>query len=49
VIDSTRETKPPGGSAWDMLRLIRGLPQTLPREEAAAAIVVGSCSRGVAV
>jgi pimeloyl-ACP methyl ester carboxylesterase len=50
VIDSTPETKSPGGSAWDMLRLIRGLPPTFAtREEAADAIVAGGYSRGVAV
>jgi esterase len=50
VIDSTPETKAPGGSAWDMLRLIRGLPETFAsREDAADAIVAGGYSRGVAV
>jgi pimeloyl-ACP methyl ester carboxylesterase len=50
VIDSTPETKSPGGSAWDMLELVRGLPQTFAsREEAADAIVAGGYSRGVAV
>jgi pimeloyl-ACP methyl ester carboxylesterase len=49
VIDSTPETKSPGGSAWDMLRLIRGMPQTFAtREEAAEAIMAGGYSRGVA-
>lgn len=50
VIDSTPETKSPGGSAWDMLELVRGLPQTFAtREEAADLIVAGGYSRGVAV
>jgi len=49
VIDSTPETKSPGGSAWDMLRLVRGLPQTFAtREEAADLIMAGGYSRGVA-
>lgn len=50
VIDSTPETKSPGGSAWDMLTLVRGLPETFSsREEAADAIMAGGYSRGVAV
>ncbi len=50
VIDSTPEAKPAGGSAWQMLTLIRSLPPSFPsREEAAEAIVAGGYSRGVAV
>jgi esterase len=50
VIDSTPETKSPGGSAWEMLRLIRSLPTTFAsREIAAEAIVAGGYSKGVAV
>lgn len=50
VIDSTPETKPAGGSAWQMLELVRSLPQSFPsREVAADAIVAGGYSRGVAV
>lgn len=50
VIDSTPETKPPGGSAWDMLTLIRSLPATFPsRETAADAIAAGGYAKGVAV
>lgn len=50
VIDSTPEPKPAGGSAWDMLRLIRSLPESfVSREEAAEAIAAGGYSRGVAV
>lgn len=50
VIDSTPEPKPAGGSAWDMLTLIRSLPPAFPSREAAAdAIVAGGYSRGVAV
>lgn len=50
VIDSTPETKPAGGSAWDMLTLIRSLPRTFRTREAAAdAIAAGGYSRGVAV
>jgi pimeloyl-ACP methyl ester carboxylesterase len=50
VIDSTPETKPAGGCAWDMLTLIRSLPDTFPSREAAAdAIAAGGYSPGVAV
>lgn len=50
VIDSTPERKPAGGSAWDMLRVVRGLPQTFAsREEAAEAIAAAGYARGVAV
>jgi esterase len=50
VIDSTPEVKPAGGSAWDMLTLIRALPATFDSREAAAdAIAAGGYSRGVAV
>ncbi len=50
VIDSTPEPKPTGGSAWDMLTLIRSLPATFDsREEGAAAIAAGGYSQGVAV
>ena len=28
IIDSTPETKPPGGSAWDMLGIVKALPPT---------------------
>src|SRR5690606_18016301 len=40
VIDSTPETKPAGGSAWDMLTLVRSLPATFPSREAAADAIV---------
>lgn len=50
IIDSTPEPKPAGGSAWDMLRLIKSLPDSFgSREEAADALVAGGYSRGVAV
>jgi len=50
VIDSTPETKPAGGSAWDMLTLIRSLPDSFPTREAGAeAIAAGGYSQGVAV
>jgi len=48
VIDSTPEVKPPSGSAWDMLRLVRQLPPRFPtREAAVAAIVAGGFTLGV--
>jgi pimeloyl-ACP methyl ester carboxylesterase len=34
VIDSTPETKPPSGSAWQMLHAIRELPPAFPTREA---------------
>ncbi|MBM3749730.1 MAG: alpha/beta hydrolase [Acidimicrobiia bacterium] len=50
VIDSTPETKAAGGSAWQMLELVRSLPETFPsRESATDAIAAGGYSRGVAV
>jgi esterase len=50
IIDSTPEAKPAGGGAWEMLRIVRGLPRRLPaREPAIAAIMAGGFSRGVAV
>jgi pimeloyl-ACP methyl ester carboxylesterase len=49
VIDSTPETKPPSGSAWGMLEVIRGLPQRFSsREEATQAIVDAGYTLGVA-
>lgn len=30
VIDSTPDVKPPSGSAWDMLRVVRSLPERFP-------------------
>jgi esterase len=49
VIDSTPEVKPPSGSAWDMLALIRRLPQRFAtREEAIQSLVAGGYSLGVA-
>jgi pimeloyl-ACP methyl ester carboxylesterase len=48
VIDSTPEVKPPSGSAWDMLRLIRSLPARFPsRDAAVSAIVAGGFTPGV--
>lgn len=37
VIDSTPDVKPPAGSAWDMLRAVRSLPDRFPSREAAQA------------
>ncbi len=49
VIDSTPEVKPPSGSAWSMLELIRRLPRRFnSREEAVEAIVAGGFTLGVA-
>ena len=49
VIDSTPEIKPPSGSAWTMLELIRRLPPRFDsREEAIEAIVAGGFTLGVA-
>jgi pimeloyl-ACP methyl ester carboxylesterase len=49
VIDSTPEVKPPGGSAWSMLAVIRALPERFrSREEATNAIVEGGYDIGVA-
>jgi pimeloyl-ACP methyl ester carboxylesterase len=42
AIDSTPEVKPPSGSAWEMLRVVRGLPARFAsRDEAVEAIVAG--------
>lgn len=50
VIDSTPEAKPAGGSAWDMLRVIGGLPAVFAsREDAAGGLVAAGYARGVAV
>ena len=49
VIDSTPEVKPPSGSAWGMLELIRRLPQRFEsREQATQAVVQGGYELGVA-
>ena len=49
IIDSTPETKPPSGSAWRMLEIIRGLPSTFAtREAAVAAITAAGIDVGVA-
>lgn len=49
VIDSTPEAKPPAGSAWDMLRVVRGMPaRVASRDQATDAIVGGGFSLGVA-
>jgi pimeloyl-ACP methyl ester carboxylesterase len=49
VIDSTPEIKPPSGSAWTMLELIRRLPPRFDgREQAVEAIVEGGFTPGVA-
>ena len=49
VIDSTPEAKPPSGSAYEMLRVIRGLPPRFhSREAAQAALVAHGYTVGVA-
>jgi pimeloyl-ACP methyl ester carboxylesterase len=49
VIDSTPEAKPPSGSAWTMLDLVRRLPQRFAtRDEATQAIVAAGYTLGVA-
>ena len=49
IIDSTPEVKPPSGSAWDMLQVVRAMPPRFAsRDEATAAIVAGGFSLGVA-
>ena len=49
VIDSTPEAKPPSGSAWDMLGIVRRLPQAFrSRQEAIAGIEAGGFSTEVA-
>jgi len=40
VIDSTPEVKPPSGSAYDMLRVVRSLPPRFHSREAAQAALV---------
>jgi pimeloyl-ACP methyl ester carboxylesterase len=49
VIDSTPEVKPPSGSAWGMLEVVRRLPQRFAtREEAIDALIEAGYARGVA-
>ena len=49
VIDSTPDAKPPSGSAWDMLGVVRALPESFPtRQEAVAGIEAGGFSTDVA-
>jgi pimeloyl-ACP methyl ester carboxylesterase len=49
VIDSTPEVKPPSGSAWDMLQIVRRMPARFASRDAAIeAIVDGGFSLGVA-
>jgi len=49
VVDSTPETKPPSGSAWEMLGIVRALPETFgSRQEAIAGIEAGGFSTEVA-
>lgn len=48
LIDSTPEAKPPSGSAWNMLRIIRrGPPRFTSRDEAVRLIVDGGFPFGV--
>lgn len=49
VIDSTPELKSPSGSAWDMLNIVRAMPQRIAsRADAIAAIEAGGFPLGVA-
>lgn len=49
VIDSTPEVKPPSGSAWTMLEVVRRLPERFAtRDEATQAIVDSGYALGVA-
>jgi pimeloyl-ACP methyl ester carboxylesterase len=49
VIDSTPEVKPPSGSAWGMLEIVRGLPQQFAsRDDATRALTNHGYSLGVA-
>jgi esterase len=49
VIDSTPEIKPPSGSAWKMLQIIRRLPDRVPtRDVVVNAIIEGGFPPGVA-
>jgi len=49
VIDSTPEAKSPSGSAWDMLGIVRNLPQVFrSRQDAIAGIEAGGFSTEVA-
>lgn len=49
LIDSTPAARPPSGSAWKMLQVVGGLPETFAtRGEAVAGIEAGGFSTGVA-
>ena len=49
VIDSTPEAKPPGGSAWRLLDVVRQLPESFgSRREAAAGIEAAGYSTSLA-
>jgi pimeloyl-ACP methyl ester carboxylesterase len=49
VIDSTPDVKVPAGSAWDMLQVVRGLPDRFPSREAAqGALETAGYERAVA-
>ncbi len=49
VIDSTPEAKPPSGGAWDLLGVVRSLPQTFrSRQDAIAGIEAGGFATEVA-
>lgn len=49
VIDSTPEARPPGGSAWTMLNLVRSMPDRFrTREELVTGLETHGVQRGVA-
>lgn len=49
VIDSTPEAKTPGGSAWELLRVVRAMPTRFAaRADAVEGVIAGGFSTGVA-
>lgn len=50
VVDSTPEAREPGGSAWDMLRILRRLPESYgARDEAVSALVAEGVAQPTAL
>ncbi|MGH7506370.1 MAG: alpha/beta fold hydrolase [Longimicrobiales bacterium] len=49
IVDSTPDAREPGGSAWEMLHVLRKLPEVFAtRDEAIEALVAGGVARPVA-
>jgi pimeloyl-ACP methyl ester carboxylesterase len=46
IIDSTPETRPPSGSAWEMLRIVRELPASFQSRDEAVGVLA---DRGLAI